>query len=137
MERIIGIIKAAIRKLLTLFPGSFWDEHLFGIIAALRMIPTRSHGYSAFELVYKQVPEFPAHIYLPADTRFDGFWASEEEEAKMADKIIEMWLSIRPGVMGRLQRYDDKMRERYADAMALLELGVENVFGNGDAVMMK
>ena len=67
MERFIGIIKSALRKLLSAYPGSFWDEHLYSIAGSLRMMATKSHGYSSFEIVFKQIPEFPAVVAGPCN----------------------------------------------------------------------
>ena len=77
------------------------------------MIPTRSHGFSAFKLVYKQTPEFPAHISPSPNSQFIYEESTVEDETAMADELISRWLEIRPTVKRRLYDYDQVMKQKY------------------------
>ena len=77
------------------------------------MTPVRSHGYSAFELVYKQIPEFPAHISPSPNSEFLYEESTVDDEAAMAEELISRWLEIRPTVKQRLNHYDQVMKQKY------------------------
>ena len=60
VERFNREIKTAIRKYMSMHPGSFWWDWLPEVLTGLRMCVSRSHGHSPFFFLYKQDPVVPA-----------------------------------------------------------------------------
>ena len=54
MEIYNRVIKRALCKLLHLHPDCFWDDLLLDVKWALRILANSTHGYTPFELVFKQ-----------------------------------------------------------------------------------
>ena len=48
------VVKSSLRKAMTEFPGAFWDNLLVDIVMGIRTAVSSSHGYSPFEVLYKQ-----------------------------------------------------------------------------------
>lgn len=47
-------IKAALRRVECEAPGIFWDDALYDIVWGMRVTVAQSHGFTPFELVFKQ-----------------------------------------------------------------------------------
>ena len=45
-------------------PKARWYEVLSDVFLSLRILPTTTTGYSAFELTYKQTPHLPLPLHL-------------------------------------------------------------------------
>ena len=65
VERMNHTIKGCLRKLMSAEPGTSWEDHLTGTLIAVRMFPTKVHGYSPFEIAYKQEPALPSLVVPP------------------------------------------------------------------------
>ena len=59
IERLNGVFKATLRKLISASPGSVWSEWVSDVLWSMRALVTRPHGFSPFRLVYKQEAAFP------------------------------------------------------------------------------
>lgn len=81
---------------MTYEPNTAWEDHLWGVLLAIRFLPTRSHGLPPFSLVFKQEPLFPSVVVPPPSGALEKFWASEAEEARLADELMLRWLQIKP-----------------------------------------
>ena len=60
----------------------------------MRMLPTKAHGLSAFELVFKQEPAFPALVPPTAADQSREVWATEQDEQDMVEKLLVIWNEI-------------------------------------------
>ena len=59
IERYNHEIKGGIRKLTAAYPSASWYELIPDVFFGLRVLPTTTTGYSAFELTYKYRPHLP------------------------------------------------------------------------------
>ena len=106
MERINREIKTAIRKYCALHPSSTWWDWLPEVLAGLRMLASRSHGYTPFHVLYKQDPYVPGRP-LEVDPRFPlSFDSTLEEEGKLAEELISLFWELRVELQGRLAEAD-------------------------------
>lgn len=78
---VIRVFRRAIRKYLTAYPTLFWSDVVPYVLMALRMAPTRAHGFPPFTLVTGQVPILPSDLQLAAVAELpEGATAKQEEK---------------------------------------------------------
>lgn len=63
-EVIIRVFRIAIRKYLAAHPTLFWSDVVPFVLMALRMAPTRAHGFPPFTLVTGQIPILPSDLHV-------------------------------------------------------------------------
>ena len=66
VEHMNGVMKSAIRKCTTAYPGGKWWEFLAYIARSVRLLPARATSTSPYVLVFKQYPEIPVEGHLRA-----------------------------------------------------------------------
>ena len=64
-------------------PHTTWDNHMEGVLISLRMLPTRAHGFTPYEIIFKQEPAFPALTIPPHCEDEEDFWADDRTEADL------------------------------------------------------
>ena len=117
-------------------PGTSWEDHLTGTLIAIRMFPTKAHGYSPFEIVYKQEPALPSLIVPPEPSTLQSFWAKDQDEEKLAFELTLLWMEVHPAVTARLPWTDARAKAKYEEAQLLEMGGVPHQFNTGDSVLL-
>ena len=54
------VAKSALRRLMSEHPSAFWDELLPEVKLGMRCVVSSVHGFTPFEVVFKQEPILPA-----------------------------------------------------------------------------
>jgi hypothetical protein len=74
-------------------------------------------------------------IVPPVDAELADFWADEMDEEILADRLVALWLDIRPTVRAKLALSDARMKSKYDERAMLDAMGVEHQFESGDLVL--
>ena len=109
-ERVNREINKAVRKYATPHPTSTWWDWLSEVLAGLRMLAKRAHGYSPFYVVFKQSPIIPGRP-LEIEGKFPLSWdSSPKEEASLTDELVELFWEVKARISQRLEEADQRMK---------------------------
>ena len=103
------------RKVLCQNPGTIWTDWIPDVCWALRVLVSRSHGYTPYRLVFKTEPLFPDNMaYYEADPSLPMDIEARTEEEMLAE-LEEIWQDTITVARRRLAAGDKQMKREYME----------------------
>ena len=101
------IIKRALHKLLQEHPQCYWDDLLPDVKWGLRVLVSGTHGYSPFEMLFKQ-PAVDGHDVWDLAGQQS---ISEDAMDGIVSHLVARWNVLKPRIFDRLVLQDAKQCE--------------------------
>jgi len=101
-EKAVGLIKLALKKLLTTEDSYAWKKHLPAVTQAINSTPSSVHGYSPLQLIHgKNSPNSWPSLFRLGDKGREDIFATRED---LNIELLEMWKEVKQAKLNEQEK---------------------------------